>query len=358
MHNASMQSEETVQNHESHEAEGRARGGFARAQNLSPTDRVGIAKKAAAARWSDLPLAVCGSPDRPLKIANVELQCYVLNNGTRVLSQAGFLEALGRHPKANVRREGGEERIPAILQGKAINPFISEDILEKSRPIRFRTPHGVMASGYRADLLPSVCEVYLKARDAGVLPKNQEHVARQAEVLVRGLANVGIIALVDEATGYQEIRAKDALSHILEAFIAKELQPWVQTFPPDFYREMFRLRGLDYPTSSLKRPQYFGVLTNNLIYRRIAPGVLNELKRVTPRNESGRLKHKYFQRLTSNIGYPKLREHLGSVVTIMKLSSGWHDFMKKLEQIHPPYNETLPLPFDSYEREGDDGKGL
>ena len=53
-----------------------------------------------------------------------------------MLSQAEFLEALGRHRKANVRREGGEERVPTILQGKAINPFISKDILEKSRPIR------------------------------------------------------------------------------------------------------------------------------------------------------------------------------------------------------------------------------
>lgn len=84
---------------------------------------------------------------------------YVLQDGTRVLSQADFLQALGRHRKANVRSEGGEEHIPAILQGKAINPFISKEILEKSRPLKFRTPTGSMASGYRAELLPDVCEV-------------------------------------------------------------------------------------------------------------------------------------------------------------------------------------------------------
>ena len=68
--------------------------------------------------------------------------------------------------------------MPAILQGKAINPFISKEIYEKSKPISFRTIHGVRASGYVADLLPAVCEVYLKARDADVLPKNQEHVVK------------------------------------------------------------------------------------------------------------------------------------------------------------------------------------
>ncbi|MBI2858214.1 MAG: P63C domain-containing protein [Chloroflexi bacterium] len=338
----------------------RAKGGIARAARLSPEERSIIASKAAAVRWSgDLLNAICGSPDQPVHIANVEIQCYVLEDGTRVLTQAGFLEALGRHRKANVRREGLEQRIPAILQGKAIRPFVTNEILEKSRPIAFRTPqpHGVRAYGYRADLLPIVCDIYLKARDADVLPPNQAHVAKQADSLMRGLAHVGIIALVDEATGYQELRAKDALSRILEAFIAKELQPWVKTFPDDFYKHLFRLRGLSYPEDPIKRPQYFGILTNDMIYKRLAPGVLNELKRVTPQNENGRPKYRYFRRLTSNVGYPKLREHLGSVVTLMKLSDEWKEFVEKLDRIHPRFNSQLPLLLQ-YDAKQDDGKGL
>ena len=174
---------------------------------------------------------------------------------------------------------------------------------------------------------------------------------------MRGLAHVGIIALVDEATGYQEVRAKDALARILEAFIAKELQAWVHTFPDDFYREIFRLRGLEFPKDRVKRPKYFGILTNDIVYKRLAPGVLEELKRVTPRSDRGYPKHKLFQRLTSNVGYPKLREHLGSVVTMMKLSQEWGDFLEKLDRIHPRYGDQLPLPFD-YDGERDDGRGL
>lgn len=337
---------------------GKAKGALVRAEKLSPEERSEIARRAAAARWNEeLPQAVCGSPERPLRIADIELQCYVLEDGTRVLTQAGFLTALGRHRKANVRREGLEGRVPAILQGQSISPFISKEILEKSRPIAFRTPHGVRASGYRADLLPEVCEIYLKARDAEALPPNQQHVARQAEILIRGLANVGIIALVDEATGYQELRARDALSRILEVFIAKELQAWVKTFPDDFYRHLFRLRGLRYPVDSVKRPQYFGSLTNDIVYKRLAPGVLQELKRITPRSENGRPKHTLFQRLTSNVGYPKLREHLGSVVTIMKLNEEWDNFMAILDRIHPRYDGQLPLPLN-YDAATDDGKGL
>jgi hypothetical protein len=247
-----------------------------------------------------------------------------------------------------------EERVPAILQGKAISPFISNDTLEKSIPIAFRTPHGNRASGYRAVLLPEVCEIYLKARDANALPRNQLHVAKQADILIRGLAHVGIIALVDEATGYQDLRAKNALALILEQFIEKELQAWVRTFPEDYYKGMFRLRGLQYPTDTVRRPQYFGTLTNDVVYARLAPGVLDELKKVTPRNDSGNLRHKYFQRLTTNIGYPKLREHLGSVVAIMKLSQTWTIFMDNLNNLHPRYGNTIPMEL-TFE---DDGKGL
>lgn len=152
-------------------------------------------------------------------------------------------------------------------------------------------------------------------------------------------------------------RTQDALSKILEAFIAKELQPYVPTFPSDYYQEMFRLRGIDYPTGSVKRPQYFGMLTNDIVYKRLAPGVLAELKRVTPKSESGRHKDKLFQRLTTNIGYPKLREHLGSIVTAMKLSDDWHEFMSKVDRLHPRYGETMQLPFE-YKKDEDDGKGL
>lgn len=322
---------------------GRSKGGIARAQRLSPEERTAIAKKAAAQRWDtgNLPTAVCSSEDTPLKIADTTLDAYVLEDGTRVLSQAGFLRALGRNPRAAMR----SVKVPPMLQGAGLEPFLTPEILEKGRPILFRTPSGIRANGYRADLLPEVCEVYLKARDANTLAPNQRPVAHQAEILMRSLAKVGIIALVDEATGYQELRAKNALAEILEQFIATELQAYVRTFPDDYYREMFRLRSLRYPEDPVKRPQYFGKLTNDIVYRRLAPGVLEELKKVTPRTSSGHLKHKYFQRLTTNVGYPKLREHLGSVTTIMKLSVSWPQFMDRMDRIHPRYGDTIAMDF-------------
>jgi hypothetical protein len=205
----------------------------------------------------------------------------------------------------------------------------------------------------------STQEPALAARDAGVLRADQLHIAKQCEILVRGLARVGIIALVDEATGFQKDRAKDALARILEAFIAKELQPWLKTFPSDFYQEMFRLRGMDYSSDTVRRPRYFGLLTNDVVYGRLAPGVLEELKRVNPKDEIGRRKHRHFQWLTSNRGYPKLREHLGAVIATMRLSNDWHDFMAKLDKYYPRQGKPTQLSFQyGAEDAQDDGKGL
>lgn len=337
-------------------ASGRAKGGEARAEVLTAEERAAIARSGAQARWAGpIKKATHGSPDHPLKIGDVEIPCYVLEDETRVLSQSGVIAALGMKYGS---RPGGTDRLGSFLSGKTISPFVTADLLALiEKPIKFKHPGGGnLAYGFPATILADICDAVLAARTDGKLQKQQEHIAARAELLVRGFARVGIVALVDEATGYQRDRARDALAKILEAFIAHELQPYVTTFPAIYYEQMFRLRGLSFPAGTVKRPQYFGLLTNDIVYKRIAPGVLDELKRV--KSESGRKGDKLFQRLTQNVGYPKLREHLGSVVTMMRLSKTWHDFMGKLDELHPRYGDTLALPFEQYRDEEDDGIGL
>ncbi len=324
--------------------------GKARAEALSPKRRSEIARQAAAMRWrDDVPIATFGGPDRPVRVGNVELQCYVLDDAdeTRVLTQAGFLQALGRHRKANVdRAEGQEEPVPPILQGKALKPFISKDLLEKSRPVKFRLPRGSIASGYRAEILPMVCDTYLRARDAGALPQNQLHVAKQAEILIRALAHVGIIALVDEATGYQEVRARHALEKILDKFISEELRKWAKTFPDEFYKEIFRLRKWPYKPWLVKRPGVIGKWTNDLVYERLAPGVLEELRQKNPKLPTGNRRHRHFQWLTADVGDPRLREHLWATIVLMKASISWDQFMRAINRALPRYGHTIEMPLD------------
>lgn len=294
--------------------------------------------------------ATHGSVDHPLKIGDLEIPCYVLEDGRRVLSLGGMIKSLGMSGGGAGGGEG--DRLSNFASGKGISAFISSELLSRiTTPIRFQAPTGgSTASGYEATIPPDICDAILTARRAGKLMKQQEHIAHQAEVLVRGFARVGIIALVDEATGYQKERARDALAQILEAFVAKELQPYVKTFPADYYEYMFRLRGLPYPPEKAQyKPQYFGVMTNDIVYKRLAPGLLSELKSQAAKDDK---KGKLHQRLTSNIGHPKLREHLASVVTVMKLSRDYDDFTAKLDIVHPKYQETMALDFQGDGSEG------
>jgi hypothetical protein len=329
-------------------------GGIARAEKLTSEERSKIASEAARRRWGTTMVAI--SREGTVKIGGAELACYVLEDETRVLARAGFVRAIGRTGKVKGGRKFDDEfQTPVFLSADNLKPFFPNDIEENSKSLIF-TYGGVEMIGYRAELLADVCDIFADADRAGVLRANQRHIADACRLLSRGLTRIGIIGLVDEATGYQKERAANALAKILEQFIAKELQQWVPTFPAEYYEQMCRLRGLEYPRYTVKRPSYFGHLTNDIIYQRLAPGVLEELKRTTPKAPSGRHKQQLHRRLTPELGHPRLREHLASVVTIMKLSNNYPDFVRKLDSIHARYGETIEMNLGP--TEPDDGTDL
>lgn len=320
-----------------------SKGGLARKASLSPQRRQEIATAAAEKRWgTSTPRA---THEGVLRLGQLELQCYVLETGQRVLSGSGMLRALDLSPGTN--KALGGNRLSNFAAGKLINQFIPGSLqLAIENPLKFRALNGgALAHGYDANTLVDFCEAVLRLREARVMQKQQEHIAERCELLMRGLARVGITALVDEATGYQDDRARDALAKILEAFIAKELRPWVKTFPTDYYKELFRLRGWVFPPKDnpQARPPLVGKITNWIVYDRLAPGVLYELRRVADRDDQGRLKHKLHQRLTDEHGHPKLTQHLAVVVAMMKVSKNYDDFLHKLDVVAPKFGNTIEM---------------
>lgn len=286
-----------------------------------------------------------GSVDHPLRISDMEIPCYVLADERRVLAQGGMISSLGMSWGSSGKP--GPDRLAKFTAGKGITPFISAELQDRTtNPIKFRAPNGKIAYGYEATVLADLCDAVLEARAAGKLQAQQEHIAKRCEILVRGFARVGIIALVDEATGFQEVRARRALETILENFIADELLKWAKRFPDEFYREMARLRGLRYSEIATKRPAYIGRLTNDLVYDRLAPGVLRELKRKNPKDDRGRRKYKHHQWLTEDVGNPRLREHLAAVIALMRASSNWRNFYSLLQRAFPKYGEHPKLALE------------
>lgn len=272
-----------------------------------------------------------------LKIADLEIPCAVLEDGTRVLTQTNFMEAMGMYYSGWISNNEPDQSelipadVPHFLAVRTLIPYVNKHLSHlQNIALKFRTENGKIANGITAEIIPSICEIYLDADSDGALQgKRQKLIAKQALIMIRAFAHVGIVALVDEATGYQKDRERDALAKILEAFVAKELQPYMQTFDPEYYEQMFRLMGLKYPPKDNPnfRPQYFGKLTNDVVYDRLAPGVKDALK-----NEAKKIKksHKLFQHLTANVGRQELIKHLGLCLGLMKVSENWEEFIHLL----------------------------
>ena len=298
-----------------------SQGGKARADSLSPAQRTAIARRAAIARWgSDLPYA---THDGILPLADRKIQCAVLNTRVRVLTQESFLTSMGRAGKA----KGGtgvltsSERVddlPPFLAAENLKDFIDDALRESTTPVLFRSKNGIVVLGFDARLLPKVCDVYIRAGLARKLTRKQMEIAEACRRLNQGFAEVGIVALVDDATGYAEDRARDELAKILEAYIAPELAPWTQKFPHEFFRQIYRLHGWNYRPGVTRGPRYIGKFIMKYVWGGLPKDVVDRIKQLNPTNEKGQRPKKLFQFLTGETGIPHLDWQISTVTTLMR----------------------------------------
>lgn len=331
-------------------------GGKARAASLTPARRADIGRGAAMARWAKklgIPNADFGSAETPLRIGDIEIDCYVLDNGMRVISQRGLFRGLGATRgggSENTENSGGAE-LPRFATQKWISPFISKDLEAALRnPVLFSAPPTTRAFGYPATILPAICDAVLAARKAGAAGPRQEAVVERCELLLRGFAQVGIVALIDEATGYQRHRARDELQKILAAYISPELLPWAKRFPDSYYQELHRVRGWKYAPGSSARTAYIGKLTNSLIYEQLPDGVLEKLREQNPRDPvTKRRRHTHHELLTVEIGNPHLEKQILAVTTLLSVSDDWPEFARLFSKKFPPGPGDLFGPAPSEE---------
>ena len=180
----------------------------------------------------------------------------------------------------------------------------------------------------RSECIPFAFRVYatyVDALHAGVLQtEKQKQIAERLYAIMTAFAKTGLVAVIDEVTGYQADRDRDELQKVLEKYISAELLPWTKRFPDEFYKQMFRLKGWQYKGKA-KTP-YAGKLTNEYIYSYLPDGVLDELKKTTPKSESGNRKNRFHQHLTEETGLPNLDKQLQQTIALMKASDTWEEF--------------------------------
>ena len=267
------------------QTDGKAKGGIARAKALTAEERSEIASNAAKTRWKekknqDSKTRVLESFKSVLKIVDVEIPCAVVmgpGGVKRVLSESGIADAiLGSRSGASKRIKKASEvagaPVPVFLAPGQLKPLISQELVEGPlTPIDYLDGTKVVR-GYDASILAAVCSVWLKAREAGVLQTQQLAKAQKAEILARALAETGIIALVDDATGYQSVRPQGALQAYLELVIRRELAVWAKKFPDEFYENIYTLKNWTWPGMSRNRYSVVAKYTTDLIYARLGTG--------------------------------------------------------------------------------------
>lgn len=280
-----------------------------------------------------------------INIGNKELDCAVLNDGTRILTSTAIFKAFDRPRKGRSSESYRLQNVPVFINANNLKPFIDDILGDTNYEVEYHYG-GRNLIGYKADILPMLCDIYLSARDANVLTENQKPLAEVSDILIRSLAKVGITSLIDEATGYQKEREDNELQLLLSKYIAEEFLPWVKTFPDEFYIQMFRLKGWDYK-GRLKTP-YAGVLTNYLVYERLPQGVLDELRRLNPIiKNKGYRRYRFHQRLSKEQGYTHLEKHIMIVTTMMKGFDTWEEFDKAFRKAFDvPDKKELPPNLD------------
>lgn len=280
----------------------------------------------------------------PLRIGSWQFHCYVLDDERRVVAMMDFMEIMG--VKANERHNFikylvGLKDHP--LTSSAAGARMISRILE---PILFQSGNN-LNKGYEGELFVEFCKYLLSLRKLGLAVSLEEKSRCDiAEAIIVSLAGVGIVALIDEAAGYQTARPRDALQALLDRYLLKELAAWAKRFPDEFYMELFRLKGWEWKGMKVNRPQVVGYYTRDLVYERLAPGIVEELESRLPTDDQGRRAAKFHQFLTEDVGHPALAQHLHAVIGLMRASNSWSTFRHLIDRAFPRRGDTFELNLD------------
>ena len=268
-----------------------------------------------------------------MTLGDAPIDVYVLDTGARVISLRAALKVL-------TGVDGGV--LEDYIGVKALKDFINSDlVLEES--VEFYIPGTQFRGrGVTAEQFEAILTGYVKALYAGALSTDrQREIAITCAILSTSFLKIGIIAQIDEATGYQYARANDALQVKLQAYIADELRAWEKTFPDELWEHFGRLTN--WKGSLHSRPKWWGHLVNELIYEAMDPDVAKYLKENKPKPFHGQ---NYHQWLSEDVGLKALIPHIYKVIG---MAEGCRDMRELRDRVAEKYGRklvqlTLSLP--------------
>lgn len=312
------------------------KGGLARAESLSPQRRSEIAKKASMARWG-LPEERGELPEAEsqgiLPIGEVKVDCYVLKDGRRLIHKRAMARALG------LKSEGGNA-LMKTLGGKNLGSKIPDQVREKlDKHITFKPLNGDPAHGFEATVLIDLCDALIDA-EPDLLP-SQKFLAKQAEIIIRAAAKVGIVALIDEATGFIADKRREEYRELWQQCIRDEARKWeAREFPDDLFEIFYKTYGLKrLNPDSNQHPRFFSKLIRKYVYEPLLNSNGAILEMLDEKNPvvyaNGGRRYKMWQFLNEEIGMPAIRAQIWQFVGIGKGA-------KTKQQLQSRFYESFP----------------
>jgi P63C domain len=251
----------------------------------------------------------------PIKIGDAELDCYILEDGTPILNKGKMMKAIGRQWKGSSRTE-----MPTFIGAKNLQQFIRPELEEQLKGVDFYDGSRLI-SGYHADVLVNVCNVYLEARQANELTITQLPIAQVCETLIMAFAKVGIRALIYEQLGFEKFKNPDAFRILIESYLSDEIRKWSKEFPDEFFWQMDRIYGNE-RTTSRNRPMYYAKFIRKYIYDPIENGaVLKKLDEIIPKSAKGNKTKRLHSATSENIGLPAVKSQILQTLGVLKVSS-------------------------------------
>lgn len=283
-----------------------------------------------------------------LSIGGFRVRCYVTPDERRLISLTDFQVLFG------LRGRNAKQTLSELLN----SPYLKSQKMNALRkqvanPIRLIGPDDSIVLAYEGELIVEYCKAIMDVRRVKGLPAWAERHADAAEIIITSVAKVGIAALIDEATGYQSKRHRDALQKLLEGYFKEEIAAWSKRFPDWFYEEMFRLKGWEWDALSHKRPPVVGKVTRDIVYARLESGVIEELEQKNPLLSNGKRRVKHHQWLSDEIGHPALEAHFYALKGLMRAHHDWPKFYHTLQLAFPMKNEQIQLLLDDYTSDDD-----
>jgi hypothetical protein len=323
---------------EPEEVTGKAKGGIARAKNLTPERRSEIAQRGALARWGQDGSTPEAMREGVLAFGEVELECYVLKDRRRLFHKRGMAKALAM-------KSGGGNVFMRAMGRKGLGSVIPEELrVALANPIVFKAFNGDLAHGYEGTVLIDICDAIWEAQKQGKLTSTQEDLARQAEIILRAAARVGVVALIDEATGFTKDKWKEEYRELFRDFIREQHRKWASEFPDQLFDMIYSIYRLPRKHKN-KHPQFFGGFIRKYIYTPLLNSRGAILEMLDEKNPTvyvgGGRRYKLFQFLEEEVGMPALRAHIWQIVGIGNAARTKDGFERG-------FNKAFPQPKTQY----------